>query len=112
MNLAREQAIAEHRKMWDWIADEIKNRKKVFDIHDLKHKYLKINGFKYILGGCFLCEYSESIREGCSACPLKPKNGNPECLGGLFWECVHEEDWQEQAKLSRQIANLPEREDI
>lgn len=110
MNLTREQAIAEHRKMWNWIADEIDKIKAPCDIHDLKCEYLKNSEFKYVLRGCFLCAYSD-MKGGCIACPLMPDVNNPWCLGGLFRNCVYSEDWQEQAALARQIANLPERTD-
>ena len=31
---------------------------------------------------------------------------------GLYELCCNELDWEEQAKLARQIANLPERQDL
>ena len=31
---------------------------------------------------------------------------------GIYWICCDEEDWKEQAKLARQIANLPKRENV
>ena len=31
---------------------------------------------------------------------------------GLYLLCCDESDWREQAKLARQIANLPERENV
>lgn len=31
---------------------------------------------------------------------------------GLYSLCCNESDWREQAKLARQIANLPERENV
>ena len=36
MELTREEAISEHRKMWNWIADEIEKEKRDQDIFDLK----------------------------------------------------------------------------
>lgn len=108
MQLTREQAIAEHRKMWNWIADRIERCETVLKIPNLKIEYLTNNDIEIILGGCFLCEYADS-RGGCKSCPLKPRNGINECLGGLYWECDLSHTWQEQAKLARQIANLPER---
>lgn len=49
MRLTREQAIEEHRKMWNWLAE-----------HPDKDKdyYLELNNFGYINNECFLCEYS------------------------------------------------------
>ena len=109
MQLTREQAIAEHRKMWNWIAYRIEKTKTICDIYDLKFEYLKKSEFEYVLRACFLCAYSD-MKGGCVACPITPAINR--CLDGLFWNCVHSGDWQDQAALARQIANLPEREDI
>lgn len=49
MKLTREQAIKEHRKMWNWLAE-----------HPEKDKddYLELNDFEYVENECFLCHYS------------------------------------------------------
>lgn len=87
-NLTKEQAIAEHRKMWNWIADrleeaeELKNdgdfKSDLYNILKLKRKYIEIRGFKNILCDCFCCEYEyqqktrmDDVYKGyCSLCPL------------------------------------------
>lgn len=119
MNLTREQAIAEHRKMWNWIADRIEMFKKVFDIGELKDLYLGI--FKKMsinpVESCFLCEYAEKenskrgFGKTCDYCPVIRADGYG-CLGGLYYAVNRAKTWQEQAALARQIANLPERTDI
>lgn len=119
MELTREQAIAEHRKMWNWIADAIETLKIVFDIDILKDLYLGV--FKkmsiYPVESCFLCEYSRSEKNkkdsgtSCDYCPIIRAYGDG-CLGGLYYAVSTAKSWQEQAALARQIANLPERKDI
>ena len=44
MKLTREQAIKEHRKMWNWLAE-----------HPEKDKddYLELNDFEYVENECF-----------------------------------------------------------
>lgn len=113
INLTREQAIAEHRKMWNWIADEIEKKNKVLGIWNLKDRYCEIKGFELVLYNCFLCEYTKA---NCVNCPIDWKNDSAmymcERNGGLWVKCRDAETWQEQAALARQIANLPERTDV
>lgn len=109
MKLTREQAIAEHRKMWNWIADQIEENEVRFFIADLKEQYTEKNKFKIELN-CFMCEYDLQYGGMCEHCLLTDSQSN-ECLNGLYGKCARAETWQEQAKLARQIANLPERTD-
>ena len=39
MKLTKEQAIAEHRKMWNWIADQISKSNGIVNIYNLKEEY-------------------------------------------------------------------------
>lgn len=118
MELTRKQAIAEHRKMWNWIADE--TLRKGYKVK--KKHYLKKHGFgnTFILNDCFCCKYVSDIAtlrdiEGdlCSLCPVDAWDlAEPdECMGGLFHSWLHSDNFEESAKLARQIANLPERTD-
>lgn len=118
MQLTREQAIAEHRKMWNWIADQIETLKFTLDIYGYKKEYCSINGCYWISNWCFLCEYTNN---DCNLCPLEWGKSIPyqcegeigdQCNQGLWWKCLKAETWQEQAALARQIANLPERTDV
>lgn len=72
MGLTREQAIAEHRKMWNWIADQIERGKATIDIWESKRVYMQINRIEPILNDCFLCEYTKRNRQEniCDFCPL------------------------------------------
>lgn len=54
MELTREQAIKEHRKMWHWLAEN----------PDMdKDDYLELNDFEYVENECFLCHYSQMYPE-------------------------------------------------
>lgn len=127
MELTREQAIAEHRKMWNWIAKKIEELKIVVDIYDYKKEYLYINKYYILWNKCFCCEYAlrncyTDISLICQMCPLdwKSKANNVMCENakyeedyeGLYSLCCKAKTWQEQAALARQIAELPEREDV
>lgn len=114
MELTREQAIAGHRKMWRWIAEEIKYREEVCTIQYLKLEYLCTKGYR-LKDGCFLCEYTKNRACRCYCCPVSVPPGRKEikaCLGGLYYECSAASDWMEQYIFARQIAELPEREDV
>ena len=78
----------------------------------------------YAHNNCYLCNYTDVK---CNECPLiwpsefnsyqcehgfRLPNGN--IVKGLYSECYHlnrTDDWQSQAKLAREIANLPEKDD-
>lgn len=126
MELTREQAITEHRKMWNWIADEIESYKTTINIYKYKIKYCILNKNEYTSEivkyhySCFLCYYTGNE---CSICPLIWNSEASEFMcelikddddkgNGLLEKCVRAETWQEQAALARQIANLPERTDV
>ena len=119
MKLTREEAISEHRKMWNWIADRIEEEKEYQDIEDLKIEYCDREGFDDIENNCFCCEYTNCV---CEFCPIEWESeaGDYMCLDqykekdckGLYMLCFDELDWKEQAKLARKIANLPERENV
>lgn len=127
MVLTRKQAITEHRKMWNWIADQIIKLRKLIDVYSYKKAYLYRKRLFDIRNNCFLCEYSKSYFYSlCKNCPLDwgyvaddvewfcPCEGNPfssnEEEYGLWWKCQKAKTWEEQARIAREIANLPERE--
>lgn len=51
MELTREQAIKEHRKMWNWLAEHPEKYKD--DYFEIHHEQ-----FGHINNYCFLCEYN------------------------------------------------------
>lgn len=86
--LSKEQAIEEHRKMWGWIYDTVKNRietgnyKKdgMFKRADINAPLVKIEyiskfypDYKPLSNYCFLCEYVHSNKYcNCTeSCPVK-----------------------------------------
>lgn len=80
MKLTREQAIAEHRKMWLWISrqimkDYVANRM-VKTIYSYKRDYLnKVCPGERIQAKCFCCEYIKQVGDYCDTscrihCPL------------------------------------------
>lgn len=96
MKLTREQAIAEHRKMWLWISQKIMEDAKhgiVRVIEGYKRIY-KINVMKareYIRSDCFCCHYSVVItRTGCDSCPLYWNNRKTEerCYRQRGYYCI------------------------
>lgn len=118
MKLTKKQAIEGHRKMWNWIADEIERQKHIYTIGVLKEQYCNEHNLEMEMD-CFCCEYSfEKSGFGftylCSFCPLSWIETKTCCNNdnSLYCKLTHSESWQEQVDLARQIANLPERVDV
>lgn len=143
-NLTKEQAIAEHRKMWNWIADQLENHDNPgCDIFTYKLKYMQEN-FPYydVRNNCFCCHYAAQEQENdgnfftnyCIYCPLIwgtedntdeffCEQGNRDIpfediylfdeeeygLWNYAQDLTKNHDYEEAAKIARQIANLPER---
>lgn len=102
--------------MWNWIADTIKEEKRIKNICTLKRRYCEQNDFK-IICNCFCCEYSNF---DCVSCPLEWNSNLNEFMceykreenddEGLYALCrLEETSWVDQYKLARKIAYLPER---
>lgn len=71
MKLTKEQAIAEHRKMWLWISRQIMKdyvaNEKVRTIYSYKCDYLNCNfPNEKVKSKCFCCEYVIQHGESCS----------------------------------------------
>lgn len=109
MKLTKQQAIEGHRKMWNWIANEIEERKHIYKIINLKMIYCHENVLN-LRNDCFCCECADSIDDTCGSCILDW--GITGDCGLLYGKVVHATSWKEQVKLARQIANLPERKDV
>ena len=138
MKLTKQKAIEEHRKMWNWIADQYEEGC-TMDIHALKSEYMgetEIEG--RLLHNCFCCEYAiekvnsmiprakniASVPHRCTQCPVI---WGTEVYSHTFacehffspYEKLKEEsckpdkldvDSELCARFAREIANLPERE--
>lgn len=115
MELTKEEAIANHRKMWNWIADETLKQKRKVE----KSEHFKAHGITDVpLRECYCCEYVRcSSRQDCPRCPIDWGGDYGECTHknrggdrkGLFslWRC--EPNYIKAAELAKQIAELPER---
>lgn len=122
MKLSKQQAIKEHRKMWNWIADEIEKTG-----HEVtKYDYLRQSEYAYerIRADCFLCDYIRNTGDGlCGHCPLVWYKDDDRFVGRTmcidpkspyFKYLLHDtkgktyEEWvKESSKYAREIANLP-----
>ena len=111
--MTREEAIANHRKMWRWIADETERRKCEVD----KSAYFNamgITGKDIPWAQCYCCEYvNDKCKDtyDCALCPIEWPGGSC-CQGGLSYQWLHAYgNWRESAALARRIAELPERDE-
>lgn len=119
--LTKEETITEHRKMWNWIAEQYANGKKD-DIDVLKEKYVLEKGITYLCFNCFSCDYTSQFsglrgkNAVCSRCPFVWENSHSEegadCLEAAYLclsSLTHNIDFNtdDATKLSMEIANLP-----
>ena len=123
--MTREQAIKWHRRMWNWIADNLKEGNYIADIKEqyiYDHKEeLKLEGIDYdgVLHNCFLCHYDAEQKKPsikCFHCPLDwGKSETCEGSGydmGLYTRLVRTgkiENVKWAKEIAREIANLPEK---
>lgn len=131
MGLTKKQAIEEHRKMWNWIADAIRNQEVCsavvsrcnWDslIAKLKYRYLlnyKGQKYKDIYTHCFCCEYAfNTSNASCRYCPVMWSGSTGYCCGeyGEYIELISLRGYSDENRrkayiLALKIANLPERE--
>lgn len=118
--MAREEAIAKHREMWNWIADMYENGNGDYVV-SLKRLWCKEH-HAILKAKCYLCEYAAS---DCGNCPLAwGDNEDDDCIDLIDDYGVHEKcglyaevsnysqyhQYKKAAEISRKIANLPERE--
>ena len=92
--------------MWNWIADETNRLKRkvkkceYFDtmrIHDIPDTE------------CYCCEFLLNHPNCCNKNCIINWGKNSGCMGSYFAEWANTYDWQEAARLARNIASLPER---
>lgn len=128
--LTKKRAIQEHRKMWNWIADQYERDTKIFNecsfIEDLQRRYIDLYyNNEDVLRNCFCCEYTDIHDSGCEKCPIDWNSTanysmcvqkNNDGQKNLYWELyfilfanLSIEDRLKCAQIARQIANLPER---
>ena len=107
MKLTREEAIANHRKMWNWIADETERVRRCID----PIEYFRDHGEDIPENYSYCCEYDlqnydlqNTDADWCDACPLDFQHSDYCRVPQIF-------SWAKYARLAREIANLPERGD-
>ena len=107
MNLSREQSIAEHRKMWNWIADETEKLKRRVG----ERGYFLAMGIRKIpFVECYCCNFCHYNPECCNERCIIDWGEGIRCVDSYYKEWLCADDWKEAARLARIIANLPERE--
>ena len=118
MRLTREQALNEHRKMWNWIADE--TEKRGYKVSKRDYLYRKRGFHELLFNDCFCCEYALSaMKKGadttCSMCPIDwgidETGKHITCLSSVYDKWNNATNPINAAQLARQIAELPERTD-
>ena len=108
--MTREEAIENHRKMWNWIADETeKRKKKVF-----KEEYFIEHNLNSCFLDCYCCHYTRINKfNNCEACPVEWEGETGLCFDTdspyFRFSSTHYYDYKTAAKYAREIANLPER---
>ena len=115
MNLTLEETIENHRKLWNWIADETERKKRKVQ----KEEYFTDDRIcEPVAFGCFCCHYTIDPDDTlkyvhCQKCPL---DWNVEKIqyaceshDALYsvWSKLDPWKWETAAKLAREIANLP-----
>lgn len=119
MKLTFEEAIENHRKMWNWIADETEKREEIV----IKQDYFRENEIDPCIYNCYCCQYAKDNSahgyRDCKICPIiwRGEFNNYyqiRCTALIsLYELWHNADnWQSAAKYARQIANLPERREV
>ena len=109
--MTKQEAIENHRKLWNWIADEIEmtqqDKEKGDYFEDWSWADIPANE-------CFCCEYVRITdpRYDCRCCPISWGEDEPRCSGRnvlySLWHCTS--DLDKRVKYARQIAELPEAE--
>ena len=105
MNLSREQAIAEHRKMWDWIVHETDKLKRKVE----KSEYFDAIRIDYIpYNGCYCCEFNDQNPFHCGCDCIINWGKGLGCMESYFLKWGSTNNWQKAERLARIIAELPE----
>lgn len=121
IEMTKEEAVANHRKLWNEIADMLERRERYPT--SLKQIALRNIGEKNdIYNECYCCEYTKG---DCSKCPIVWNNNDRNrymCENGEdsyydennsewlnFLTVMNLKDYDLAAKIARDIANLPEK---
>jgi hypothetical protein len=121
----REKAIENFRTMWEWMAKKTEFLKRKVT----KIEYFREHNFDVLeipMHYCFLCEYADEQffnkggEDECEYCPINfgydRCTGEEEVDGTMriydLWYYCPKEEWEEAARLCREIARLPEKGDV
>lgn len=113
MKLTKEQAVEEHRKMWNWIAEETEKRRAVITKEDYLREFYPDEEIKNV---CFCCQYACQLADLvlCDYCPIDWANEEGCLWYGSAYEkwrrSKHMGNWRQAAAFAREIAELPERD--
>lgn len=114
MELTKKQAISEHRKMWNWIAEETLKQKEIIFEGDYLEKFYPDEN---IFSNCFCCEYAFQNVISCTNCPINWGNNaeSRACIRSESPYCKwiiagNKADWQQAAILAKEISELPEKQ--
>ena len=125
--MTKKEAVRKHRKMWKWIAEKTRQRKRCVDKNDYM---MEVGAGEPIYLDCFCCHF-DSLHEGteqCESCPLCWESDALEYMceyatqsdlesryeTGIYaaWRLdVKGNDWQHAAEMADIIAILAETED-
>lgn len=115
MSITYQQAVTEHRKMWNWIAEQTELYQTCFS----KNNYMELTENTNVISNCFLCQYAMrqwqeetwSTQNYCDYCiGIWSENPEKNCsvtTYGAWYQAYRKNDWELAAKYARLIANLP-----
>lgn len=133
--LTKEECVRRHRLLWNYVADQILEQEKV----SLKYERKAFEHFGWnisighIFDYCWACYYHSmkclemvddpkcARKNEVNDCPYCLFNwtsdktnycGNPHALYDQFWDSKLSNNWKEAARIARDIANMPVREDV
>lgn len=133
--LTKEECVRRHRLLWNYIADQILEKENVhweYKTEAFEHFGWNVS-ISYIFNYCWACYYDsmkclemvddpkcacESEVSDCPYCLFKWNSDKtnycvkPHALYGRFLDSHRSNDWKEAAKIARDIANMPVREDV
>lgn len=120
MELTKEQAITEFRRMWKWIAEESLKQKRCVS----KEEYLKRHEkFPHVKNNSFICEYACQEKIACCNCPILWDCPSETCynlgyslIGGQenyssYDMLVIQAKYEKYAFYANKISELPERQE-
>lgn len=114
--MTREEALAEHRRLWNEIADMIESGVKYdFAFMYKKEALSRIGEKQFLENDCYLCEYIcentkiMNCRQNCLVAWDEQVCSHKNSEYHLLVRAIYGHDYPAAAQMARKIANLPER---